>query len=147
MWLTEDEPMILGRDILGHPKKIAKVEVNKKGDEVVGTCERMGIRIATGRLKLEGPAPTTPLEPLNIFTLKAIPKSDYSGYEIKQLVCIPIMPDKAKENMMGKAEIVYKESKYDPVYEMKPVEILGGTWTVQHNTYYKPAYVVYDYLK
>lgn len=147
MWLTEDEAMILGREILGHPKKIGKVEVTKRGDEVVGTCERMGIRIATGRLKLEGPAPES-REPFNILTLKAIPKSDYSGYEIKQLVCIPIMPGKATENMMGsKAEIVYKESEYDPVYEMKPVQVLGGTWTVGSHTYHEDAYVIYDYLE
>jgi len=57
--VDDDTALILGREVLGYPKKMAEITWEETGDEIVGTVSRKGFELLRmeGRLGAEEPNP------------------------------------------------------------------------------------------
>jgi acetoacetate decarboxylase len=61
IYVDNDAAMAGGREIGGWPKKMAKIEFDRVGDEYRCTLERHGQRLASASMKIGGPLFSTPL--------------------------------------------------------------------------------------
>jgi hypothetical protein len=61
IYVTNDAALAGGREIGGWPKKLAKIDFDRVGDEYRCTLERHGERLASVRMTIGGPLFSTPL--------------------------------------------------------------------------------------
>ncbi|MEM3550116.1 MAG: acetoacetate decarboxylase family protein [Candidatus Bathyarchaeia archaeon] len=123
MYVAWDDHMASGREIHGFPKKIANLRLDRFKDEVWASAERGGIELVSVKAKLTQRLPAGEMpKPIPHFALKFLPEiGGKVGFVGKPQIVMT--QGKAKLNgelWNGTAEITFKESDYDPVYELKP---------------------------
>ena len=136
MYVTRDVDMAAGREIHGFPKKIVNMHMDRYKDEIWCEVERAGIKFVSVRAKLKKRISESEL-PLYLkrphISLKFQPLTGALGFIGKpQLLLLagskgdPEVKEDFKINGQifeaGVTELTYRESYWDPVYELKPVD-------------------------
>jgi len=149
MPVTNDMAMAGGREFYGFPKKMADIQLTKGKGTVNGWTERRGVRFMEIRAKLTGKFNDAEAEkkligrsqPAEDGSLKGVsylyrpfpsPQAellDYNPWLIKVETIL-----RSKEMHFGEAEIVLKDSAYDPWAEVEVVKTLGAVYTVGDNS-------------
>lgn len=118
MPMTTEQSVIGGRETFGEPKKLARIELDRNGDDLVGTITRMGVTIIEMRGRATGEVePPEPFERTD-FYLKFLRDPGGAGFDAEpRLVhCHRLENNRRRETVDG--EIVLRESAYDPVADL-----------------------------
>ena len=131
---SEESRLYNGRDIFGFPKKMAKIHLEKNGQEVHGWVERHGIRFVEVKINLSGTLPELPPQG-STFLFKASPKIDLTpGFDGPVFLCSQKTTIEMKTMEIGPAEVTLKESDKDPWAQVEMTNILTGFYMVSDNT-------------
>jgi acetoacetate decarboxylase len=148
MPVTNDIAMAGGREIFGFPKKIADVQLSRKGDTLVGWTERRGIRFMeiraklTGKINVEDAAGSLMNTDMNedgstegvAYNFKHFPAPEGMGFDYTPRLVKQVTTMRPKEVQIGEAEVILKPSDYDPWAEVEIVKVLGAVYTVGDNS-------------
>jgi acetoacetate decarboxylase len=145
MPVTDDMALILGREIFGYPKKIAKIHFKRDGQTVEGWTERRGVRFLETHAKLTGrfndeDAQKMMIErmaskpDLVVFNFKYFPAPGRDGFDYNPRLIKEVVEFRPKSMEMGEAELVFRPSEHDPWSEVEMVRVLGAIYTVGNNT-------------
>jgi len=148
MPVTNDIAMAGGREIFGFPKKIADVQLNRKGDTLEGWTERRGIRFMeirakmTGKFNAEDAAGMLMNTSMNedgstdgvSYNFKHFPAPEGMGFDYNPRLVKQVTTMRPKEFQIGEAEVLLHRSDYDPWAEVEIVRILGAVYTVGDNS-------------
>lgn len=128
MYVDNDVAMIGGREVYGLPKKIAKIELKREGNNIEGTLEREGIKIMEIKATLTGKmdsswnyGPT--------FSLRVFPSPDVESLSLAEILAIDITTE-PKEICTGTGILKFEKSEKDPLYEVEQVANMGMIYTV-----------------
>jgi acetoacetate decarboxylase len=129
MYVTSDEGLCVGREVLGYPKKLAEVRLEERGSTMRGEVVRRGTRLiriefAAEEIALEKP----PLWPRIL--VKRIPRADGEGYDVDQVVLSPGRDATITESRHGWARVALGGSTADPASELGVGEVLGAEFLV-----------------
>lgn len=131
---SEESRLYNGRDIFGYPKKMAKIHFEVKDNEAYGWVERHGIRFLEIKAQLMGQMPNMPTPGPN-FLFKASPKIDLTpGFDGPVLLCRQQTDVELQSLKIGKAEVILRESQYDPWAEVKIANVIVAYSLVSNNT-------------
>ncbi|MCC5951117.1 MAG: acetoacetate decarboxylase family protein [Acidimicrobiia bacterium] len=112
MVVNEDTALVLGREMLGFPKKMATIALAEASDDVVGTVERRGTEVLRIEADLteftEESGPLWEQRIVNVFG------SVVGGM---QLIDIPPLPEEIHERFVGTASVEVGTSERDPLGE------------------------------
>ncbi len=149
MPVTNDIAMAAGREFLGFPKKMAEIHLKKDLDSVEGWTERRGIRFMEIRAKLTGKfndpaAQETMMASANFgadgsmrgisYNFKHFPAPEGGAFDYNPRLVRQETVLRAKEMMLGNAEVILNHSDYDPWAEVEIVKVLGAFYSVGDNT-------------
>lgn len=134
MPIDNEARMHNGRDIFGFPKKLAKIHLERNGSKAYGFVERHGIRFVELKAELSGRFPQLPkLGPTFLF--KAMPRIDLSpGFDGPVLLCRQKTDIEMKSLEIGTAEIIFRDSAYDPWEEIEVEKVIVAYFLVSDNT-------------
>jgi acetoacetate decarboxylase len=134
LFVTQEAPLIAGREVWGYAKKLAHVDVVQEHEEFMGIIERpKGNRLATAVMRsIRNVSPDSFNFP-PILSLKVIPSAEESeGPAIAQLVSCdfrvtPVVgTDGIAEVWSGSGSLVYNSpTEADPWYKLAAKEILS----------------------
>jgi acetoacetate decarboxylase len=80
LFVSQEAPLIGGREIWGYPKKLAHVELRSESEAWIGTLERpRGHRLATAVVRMERNLPASDFLLPPLVSLKLIPDAEPSG--------------------------------------------------------------------
>lgn len=150
-----------GREALGAPKKIANIELRKDRNMITATMERPdGVNLVTciGRLETEiGPeAIVGGMEQFGeeeaaeygVVSLRVIPNMDATEPESVRLVKwgIDFKESPEAEVWTGEFSIDFPvKSDLDPLYKIRPKNILFGSYSVNVKASFLPAELIKEY--
>ena len=143
--VTDDMALILGRELFGYPKKIAKVGFEREGDDVRGWSERHGIRFFEVTAKLTGKFNDTSAQQLmtermksnpdvSVFNFKYFPAPEGEGFDYNPRLVRGVVKRNPKSIEMGEAELKFTLSDHDPWSDVEIVRVIGAVYTVTNNT-------------
>lgn len=154
MPVTDDIALILGREVFGYPKKIARINLEREGNDVTGWTERHGIRFFEVKAKLTGKfndaiaqqmitqrMKTNP--DVIVYNFKYFPAPEGEGFDYNPRLVKEVVTRKPKSTEMGEAELILRPSDHDPWCDVEIVRVLGALYTVGDNTML-PGSVVAD---
>ena len=142
MPVTSDIAMAAGREVFGYPKKMAEIHFNREGNTVNGWTERRGIRFMEMSANLDGefnvpefmtymqgadPQPDGSMNTVS-FNFKHFPSPEGEGFDYPPRLVRQETTLRPKEIMIGKGDITFKPSSYDPWSEVDVVRMLGATY-------------------
>lgn len=134
LFVTQEAPLIAGREIWGYAKKLAHVDVVQEHEEFMGIIERpKGNRLATAVMRSIRNVPADSFNFLPILSLKVIPSAEESeGPAIAQLVSCnfrvtPVVgTDGIAEVWSGPGSLVYNSpTEADPWHRLAVKEIVS----------------------
>lgn len=148
MPVTNDMAMAGGREIYGYPKKIAKIQFSREGDEVKGWAERRGARFFEVNARLMGKfnddeAQNIFAELLNLnadsvvviaYNFKHFPAPEGNSFDYNPRLIREEVEFRPNKIEFGEAEIILRPSDYDPWAEVEILRVLGATYTVGNNS-------------
>jgi acetoacetate decarboxylase len=145
MPVTDDIALILGREVFGYPKKIARINLEREGNDVKGWTERHGIRFFEVKAKLTGKfndaiaqqmitqrMKTNP--DVVVYNFKYFPAPEGEGFDYNPRLVKEVVTRKPKSIEMGEAELVLRPSDHDPWCDVEIVRVLGALYTIGDNT-------------
>ena len=154
MPVTDDIALILGREVFGYPKKIARINLEREGNDVKGWTERHGIRFFEVKAKLTGKfndaiaqqmitqrMKTNP--DVMVYNFKYFPAPGGEGFDYNPRLVKEVVTRKPKSIEMGEAELILRPSDHDPWCDVEIVRVLGALYTIGDNTML-PGSVVAD---
>lgn len=149
MFLNDHPPLAGGREIWGFPKKWGEPSLRVVRDQIIGTLDYSGVRVATGTMAYN--YEVLDLEEIkrqtegNNFNLKIIPSVDGS-VALMQLTRYQMTNVKVKWAWKGPAALDIHPCALAPLHKFPVREVIGG---VHYLTDLTLPYgeVVYDYLK
>jgi acetoacetate decarboxylase len=116
-----------GRETFGEPKKLAHIEVERDGDRVTATVDRLGYRLIRVNGRVTGPAELPPDQTNTEFYFKFLRAPDGSGITDPHLVYGEYHRHyELLENIDGTVEL--GESPLDPVADIVVRQITSITW-------------------
>jgi hypothetical protein len=160
---NDDFPVFSGREVLGYPKKMAHLELNRDGNKMAGFIERRGVRLVDIRAEFDGKL-NSPLG-AEIFAQMTgpadsagdkLPESDGINFLFKYAhsaeagksfewppkLIRQVTRQRPKLVETGRAEITLRPSPSDSPWGRVPVaELLGAFHIVSHNTMLPPTVV------
>ncbi len=127
MPMTTEQSVIGGRETFGEPKKLAEVTLDRVGDVVVGRFARLGVTF----LEVDGRVGET-LEPppdgrRTDFYFKFLPAPDGKGFDAEPSLVYCHRDETTKSLSRVEAEIVLRESRFDPVVDVPVRRIVEAT--------------------
>ena len=169
MPLTDDRGAFAGREVFGFPKKIANVYLERKGNEVYGYSERLGVKNIEARVKITGKF--NDQEGIRIFMRKILPKKgkntvnflfkhfpapnkegfDYKPWLVEQETNLNI-----DSWELGEADVKLNSTIHDPWAEIEIVKMYGAVYLKTNNEMFPGKKVVevdpeeflpYSYIK
>ncbi len=124
MPMTTEQSVIGGRETFGEPKKLARVTLDRDGDQITGTVSRMGTTI----IELRGTVGEA-VEPPGVvsrtdFYLKFLRDPGGAGFDAdpRLVHCHRTETTRRREAVVG--EIILRESPFDPVADLPVRRIL-----------------------
>jgi acetoacetate decarboxylase len=155
IYVDNDAAMAAGREIGGWPKKFAKIEFDRIGDEYRCSLERHGERLASSSVKIGGKLFSTPLPADKPVTLgypwnMTLPMPPPTGKEQESYALptasLKVVPQVGSDepvvarvvgspwHMKGdfykasQGSISYRKSDADPFYKLPVLKVLGATY-------------------
>lgn len=134
LFVTQEAPLIAGREIWGYAKKLAHVDVVKEHEEYMGIIERpRGNRLATAVMRTVRNVPADQFQFPKILSLKVIPNAEESeGPAIAQLVSCDfrvtpvVATDGLAEVWSGPGSLAYNSpTEVDPWHCLSVKEIVS----------------------
>jgi len=148
MFLNDHPPIAAGREIWGFPKKWAEPSLKVVRDQVVGTLDYSGVRVATATMgyKYERADPEKIKESVGgwNYNLKIIPGVD-GNPAISQLVRYRMTDINVKWAWRGPAALELRPAALAPIYKFPVKRIIEGYHIVTDLTL-PYGEVVFDYL-
>ena len=118
MPMTTEQSVIGGRETFGEPKKLAQISLDRDGDDLVGTVNRMGVTIIELRGVSTGEVEPPPEIERTDFYLKFL--RDPGGCGLRRRSPARSLPpagdDRKREQIDG--EIILRDSMFDPVADL-----------------------------
>ncbi|HOM29451.1 MAG TPA: acetoacetate decarboxylase family protein [Deltaproteobacteria bacterium] len=147
MPVTNDMAMAGGREIYGYPKKIGDIHFKRTGGEVHGWTERRGIRFMEVKARLTGRCNDEEFKKVLdalydadgsmkavAFNFKSFPAPEGGAFDYNPRLVRQETLFKPKERAFGEAEIILRDSAYDPWSEVEIVRMLGAMYTRGDNS-------------
>jgi len=147
MPVTDDTAMAAGREILGFPKKIARVHFAADGDRAEGWTERRGVRFMQINATLNGftndpEAQEKLLSAVDSdgcvrslsYNFKHFPAPQGGDFNYNPRLVSQETVMRPKEIRFGEAQIAFQHSEYDPLYEVEVVKTLGAVYSRGDNS-------------
>jgi acetoacetate decarboxylase len=140
MPVTDDMAMALGREALGVPKKMARIELRRDGPRVEGWVERHGVRFCEMRARLTGRFDVDDagkvLSPHAVgsksvsvsFSFKHFPAPDRMGFDYPPRLIRRETEFEPISTEIGEGEIVFRPSPFDPWAELEVVRMIGAVY-------------------
>ena len=129
-YVTTDDAMCGGREIIGYPKKFAEVELVESGKNIKGTVRRLGRDLIVTSFD-EGSAPVEKPVVQPRYQVKRIPRADGTGYDVNQVVTLQVGNSSILERRTGRATLsVGGHPHMDPLHELGVKEIVGAEFIV-----------------
>jgi len=127
MFVDSDVAMGAGREMWGFPKKLAKIQLIEKGEQVTGILERNNIEVMKMTLKLEKEVAQMPMPDIPIITFRQFFAPGGGGYAMSELQSIrmELEPELIKS---GSVEIEFKKSEADPLSVFEPESIVTAVY-------------------
>lgn len=126
MLLDDDTALIYGRELLGYPKKLAKITWDETEKEINASVERRGVEVLRMNAKL-GPAPASPDPVLGIKTFNAGGMGNFFAVQ-------PIWLFKPREEIheyyTADVTMNVEASEFDPIKRMIAGEPYNGRMAV-----------------
>jgi acetoacetate decarboxylase len=113
MVVDEDTALILGREVLGFPKKMAEIALEERGAHVVGTVRRRGTEVM--RLEAELGAPEVDPAPLFAQRVVNVIGTLVGGL---QLVELPPAQESIRASRRAEVKVTLASSDRDPLAEL-----------------------------
>jgi acetoacetate decarboxylase len=127
MPMTTEQSVIGGRETFGEPKKLAEVTLDRVGDVVVGRFARLGITF----LEIDGRVVETLESPPDgrrtDFYFKFLPAPDGKGFDAEPSLVYCHRDETTKSLSRVEAELVLRESRFDPVVDVPVRRIVEAT--------------------
>ena len=129
-FVTTDDAMCGGREIIGYPKKFAEVELVEKSSRIDGRVHRLGrdlivVSFEAADVPVEKPV----LQPR--LQLKRIPRADGRGYDVNQIVRLQVGNANILERRSGRATLsVGGHPHMDPLTDLGITEVVGAEFIV-----------------
>ncbi|MEM2958978.1 MAG: acetoacetate decarboxylase family protein [Candidatus Jordarchaeaceae archaeon] len=147
MPVDNDMAMVQGRELVGFPKKMAEISLEKKGERILGKVTRRGVEI----LKIQASLTGQKLKPEQVYQLFAADKDERGmpihTYLIRglvslkpeskykpQLICYETRLLPKKVEMLKNIELIFGKSELDPLQDIEVVEVEGGIYGTFENT-------------
>jgi len=131
---SEESRLYNGRDIFGFPKKMARIHLEKNGEQACGWVERHGIRFVEIRARMETTLPELPPQGPT-FLFKASPRIDLQpGFDGPVLLCRQQTEIVMRTLELGSAEVTFQASEHDPWNEIEITNIAAAIFLVGDNT-------------
>jgi acetoacetate decarboxylase len=129
LFLDDHPPIAGGREIWGFPKKLGHPELKVNHDQVVGTLEYSGVRVATATMGYKHEAvDAVKMRELMLgdnYNLKVIPSAS-GGVEVLQLVRYRMEDATVKWAYRGPAALDLRPCALAPLYRLPVLEIIDG---------------------
>lgn len=154
LFVTQEAPLIAGREIWGYAKKLAHIELVNDHEGYMGLIERpKGNRIATAVMRTVENVPAERFAFPPILSLKVIPHAEKSNAPaIAQLVSCDfqvkpvVATDGLTEVWQGPGSLTYNApTAVDPWHRLRVEEVVSCTYGF-FNAYLPHGEVVVDYL-
>ncbi len=148
-FLDSDRAIALGREVQGQPKRAAVVDLETRGDLVVGTVFANGIEVLTGTLPYkQRPGSFDELrsrvDMVTNINLKLIPNMD-GTIAIRQLVARNLENIRVIECWSGPGTVEIRPNAAVPMYRLPVLEFLDGYhWRAEFDLV--GGCVLHDYL-
>lgn len=177
IYVDNDSAMAAGRETGGWPKKYAKIDLERIGNEYRCSIERGGKQFASAKINIESPLFSTPLPadkpvtlpfpynmtlplppptgkeqesvPFPTTTIKLVPAVDGGAGApvVARLIGSPWHMKGTFSKATG-ASVAYRQSENDPVYQLPVLKILGAMYLEGDMTLkFSEMTVLYDMLK
>lgn len=118
MPMTTEQSVVGGRETFGEPKKLAKVVLDRDGNKLHGTVNRLGITFIelTGEVieELEPPPERERID----FYFKFLPAPDGKGFDTEPALIYCRRQESARKVERVEGEILLHESRFDPVADL-----------------------------
>ena len=114
MFVDKDSAMAAGREIWGFPKKLAKIQLIEKGDQVIGTLERRNIEIMKMTIDLENEVAELPMPDIPIINFRQFFAPGGGDYSLRQFQKIP-MELETDTIKSGSLKLEFNPSEEDPL--------------------------------
>ncbi len=148
MHVDDDRAMIGGREICGFPKKMAKIKLERKDNNVEAWSERLGTRNIEIHTKLTGKFNSSEtsdiLKEFKIlpsrkrgavsYNFKFFPSPDKTGFDYPPRLVRQETMIRPQSIEMGEVEITLNSSVHDPWGELEIVNVLGALYLKTNNT-------------
>ncbi|OPC83437.1 acetoacetate decarboxylase [Embleya scabrispora] len=127
MPMTTERAVIGGREVFGEPKKLADVKVERDGDSVVATVNRMGVTYieVRGTVGEELPLPE-PRQTLS-FYYKFLPAVDGDGFDADPLLVHVTRNERTRSAHAVTGEVILRDSDFDPVADLPVRKLISIT--------------------
>jgi acetoacetate decarboxylase len=148
-FLDSDRAIAGGREVAGQPKRAAVVDLETRGDLVVGTVTANGIEVLTGTLPYKQRAGSldelrSRVDMVTNINLKVIPNMD-GTIALRQLVARELANVRVLECWSGPGTVELRPNAAVPMYRLPVLEFLDGFhWRAEFDLI--GGTVVYDYL-
>lgn len=154
LFVTQEEPLIAGREIYGFPKKLAKIEFTHQRNQFMGWVERpVGKRLFDLTVTPQVNLTQADWVHKDSVVIKQIPRSDGQALEVCKLVGVdyhltPIVgTDGIAEFWSGVGSLTfYAQSNDDPWHKAKVNKVVSAVCG-KFNIHLPYGYDMLDYLK
>ncbi|SDP74610.1 acetoacetate decarboxylase family protein [Desulforhopalus singaporensis] len=129
LFVGNDMPVSIGREMWGEGKKTATAQLLYDGDEVYGYVERNGVRIIQISAKLgadQGPQPTVKADD---FEFKCQPHVTGYGIQNDPIILNMHAEDTYRVYKEGTGELILTGTNVDPLDEIPIVKVNGVTYS------------------
>lgn len=118
MPMTTEQSVIGGRETFGEPKKLARVSLERDGDRIVGTVNRMGTTIIELRGMVGEEVEPPPEISRTDFYVKFLRDPAGAGFDAdpRLVHCLRVETTRRRETVIG--EIILRDSPFDPVADL-----------------------------
>ncbi|MEB3779007.1 MAG: acetoacetate decarboxylase family protein [Desulfurococcales archaeon] len=138
IYVTNDAALAAGREVLGAPKKLASILLNK-GETIYGSVSRGGVKLFELELSPEGLADEEMLrgilqEELTLLSVRSLPP--VGGKGVAQLIEWYVKTwfrktySNAADAWTGSVLVRHSSGVSDPIGELRVHEVLGGFYVV-----------------
>ncbi len=124
MPMSTEQSVIGGRETFGEPKKLARIALDRDGDEVVGTVARMGTTIIELRGRITEEVDPPPDQERTDFYLKFLRDPGGSGFDADPRLVHCHRRETSRKRELVDGDIVLRESRFDPVADLPVRRIL-----------------------
>lgn len=124
MPMTTEQSVIGGRETFGEPKKLAAITLDRDGERILGTVNRMGVTIIELRGTVGGEVEPPADARRTDFYLKFLRDPGGGGFDAdpRLVHCHRVETTRKRETVVG--EVVLRDSRFDPVVDLPVRRIL-----------------------